>query len=146
MNSKDLQAAQGLLQQLLQRQKNPHQITLRSTLPVQASVISTAPVNISASTSAVQAKTPSYVYKVKVINPSRKSDVVLSHLNGHTEKFGSVSALKMKLIEEFGDQVPGQLNFSVGYFDGSQQAKTWLVTKEKKNKPGCNVQQVSKWW
>ena len=33
------------------------------------------------------------------------------------------------LIEEFGDNVPGQLDFSVGYYDGSQQAKAWLVTK-----------------
>ena len=36
----------------------------------------------------------------------------------------------MKLIEEFGDQVPSQLDFSVGYYDGNQQAKTWLVTKD----------------
>ena len=37
--------------------------------------------------------------------------------------------MKMMLIEEFGDNVPGQLDFSVGYYDGSQQAKAWLVTK-----------------
>ena len=44
-------------------------------------------------------------------------------------KFESVTQIKMKLIEEFGDQVPSQLDFSVGYYDGSQQAKTWLVTR-----------------
>ena len=31
---------------------------------------------------------------------------------------------------EFGEQVPSQLDFSVGYYDGSQQAKTWLVTRD----------------
>ena len=30
----------------------------------------------------------------------------------------------MMLIEEFRDQVPSQLDFSVGYYDGSQQSKT----------------------
>ena len=37
--------------------------------------------------------------------------------------------MKMMLIDEFGDNVPGQLDFSVGYYDGRQQAKRWLVTK-----------------
>ena len=75
-------------------------------------------------------RVPVYTYKVKVINPSKKSDVVLRHLNCHTDKFESVTEIKMKLIEEFGDQVPSQLDFSVGYYDGNQQTKTWLVTKD----------------
>ena len=38
-----------------------------------------------------------YIYKVKVTNPSKKSDAVLRHLNGHTEQFQSVTNIKMKL-------------------------------------------------
>ena len=95
------------------------------------SVTSTAPVNINANGSGAQVKTsvPTHTYKLKIINPSRKGDVVLCHLNGHADKFDSVTAMKMMLMEEFGDNVPGQLDFSVGYYDGSQQAKTWPVAK-----------------
>ncbi len=71
-----------------------------------------------------------YTYKVKVINPNKKSDTCLRHLNSHKVKFESVTAIKIKLIEEFGDQVPNQLDFSVGYYDGSQQSKTWVVTND----------------
>ena len=95
------------------------------------SVVLTAPVNINANSSGAQAKTsvPAYTYKLKIINPSKKSDVVLHHLNGHADKFDYVTAMKIMLIEEFGDNVPGELDFSVGYYDGSQQAKTWLVKR-----------------
>ena len=134
MNPKDVKAVQSLLQQLVQRSKLPQQVAVGN----QASVLAVAPVtskavNVHVTTSSQPAqpdkqRVPAYIYKVKVINPSKKSHVVLRHLNGHTEQFKSVTQIKMKLIEEFGDQVPSQLDFSVGYCDGSQQAKTWLVT------------------
>ena len=78
----------------------------------------------------IKSEVPFFPIDPKVINPSKKSDVVLRHLNCHTDKFETVTEIKMKLIEEFGDQVPSQLDFSVGYYDGNQQAKTWLVTKD----------------
>ena len=56
--------------------------------------------------------------------------VYTPHLNGHTDRFESVTEMKTNLIEEFGDQVPSQLDFSVGYYDRSQKAKTWLVIKD----------------
>ena len=152
MNPKDVQAVQSLLQQLVQRSKLPQQVAVGN----QASVLAAAPVtskavnvHVTTSTSSQpqpdKRRVPAYIYKVKVINPSKKSDVVLRHLNGHTEQFESVTQIKMKLIEEFGDQVPSQLDFSVGYYDGSQQAKTWLVTRDdldalyKKYPNGGNV-------
>jgi len=36
----------------------------------------------------------------------------------------------VKLIDEFAETVPDTVNFNVGYFDGQQQAKLWLVTDE----------------
>ena len=36
----------------------------------------------------------------------------------------------MKLIDEFSETVPDTVNFNIGYFDGRQQAKLWLVTNE----------------
>ena len=38
--------------------------------------------------------------------------------------------LKVKLMEEFEEQVPDSLNFSVGYFEGRQSTKKWIVTQE----------------
>jgi len=58
---------------------------------------------------------------VKIINPNKKSDVVVRQLHSFCLKFSSVSALRGKLIEEFQEQVPDSLRFSVGYFDGRHQ-------------------------
>jgi len=36
-------------------------------------------------------------------------------------KFTSVTAIRVKIIDEFEDQVPDSLKFSIGYFDGKHQ-------------------------
>jgi len=36
----------------------------------------------------------------------------------------------VKLTDEFAETGPDTVNFNVGYFDGRQQAKLWLVTNE----------------
>ena len=36
----------------------------------------------------------------------------------------------MKLVEEFKELVPDTLGFSVGYFEGQNISKVWLVTRE----------------
>ena len=71
-----------------------------------------------------------YSYKVKMINPQKKSESIVRQLNSFTSKFESVKEVRTKLNEEFGEQVPNTLDFSIGYFDGSQQAKVWLYTAE----------------
>ena len=71
-----------------------------------------------------------YSYKVKIINPLKKSDVVVRQLHRFNSKFDSLTALRVKLIDEFADTVPDTVKFNVGYFDGRQQAKLWLVTRE----------------
>ena len=73
---------------------------------------------------------PSYSYKVKIINPTRKSDVIVRHLNDCSMKFDSVTSLRVKLIESFRESVPNTIDFNVGYFEGSQQAKVWLVVPD----------------
>ena len=74
-----------------------------------------------------------YCYKVKIINPSKKSEVIVRQLNNCTSKFKSVSDIRIKLIDQFGEQVPSTLDFTVGYYDGSQQAKVWLCTTDDLN-------------
>ena len=41
-----------------------------------------------------------------------------------------MNALRVKLIEEFKEQVPNVLTFNVGYFKGQQHSKIWLVTSD----------------
>lgn len=72
-----------------------------------------------------------YSYRVKIINPSKKSDIIVRQLHRFTSKFTSVSALRDKLIDEFHSHVPTSSEFNVGYMEGSQQSsKIWLVTSD----------------
>ena len=71
-----------------------------------------------------------FSYKVRIINPDKKSDVVVRQLHGCSEKFESVVVLRAKLIEKFGKQVPPHIGFDVGYYEGSQHSKIWLCSCE----------------
>ena len=63
---------------------------------------------------------PTYSYKVKIINPAKKSDVSVRYLNNYSAKFESVNALiHVKLIEAFQEGVPKTVDFNVGYYEGS---------------------------
>ena len=57
---------------------------------------------------------PSYSYKVKIINPARKSDVIACHLNDCSMKFESITALWVKLIKSFRENVPKTIDFNGG--------------------------------
>ena len=60
-------------------------------------------------------------YRIKIINPTKKDVVVRDLRQFHGQ---------VKLMEEFKDQVPETINFSVGYFVGRQSTKKWLVSQE----------------
>ena len=62
----------------------------------------------------------SHSYKVKIINPSRKSDVIVRQLHDYYSRFESVVGIRAKLIERFKDQVPNSISFDVGYFEGQK--------------------------
>ena len=51
----------------------------------------------------------------------------LQHFNG---KFTSIIHLKVKLMEEFEENIPPNTRFSVGYFESRQSGKKWLITQE----------------
>ena len=70
-----------------------------------------------------------HCYKVKIINPRRKSDAILRYLH-HSATFTTAMDLRMKMIESFKDLVPENLHFNVGYFEGQQHSKIWLGTNE----------------
>ena len=77
-----------------------------------------------ADNSGAETNTPVYSYKVKIINPNKKSDVIVRQLNRFSSKFESITDIRRKFVDEFGEHVPNTRDFAVGYFDGSQQAKT----------------------
>ena len=85
----------------------------------------------------------SYNYKVKIINPVKRSDVIVRHLNNYSGKFDTVMTLRLKLIDAFPDQVPNTVDFSVGYYEGSQQSKVWLVTADDLEKMYENIKRES---
>lgn len=67
---------------------------------------------------------------MKIIDPEKKSNFIVRELHHFDEKFDSIPTLKLKLISEFGDQLPETDDFGVGYFIGKQSSKHWLVTKK----------------
>lgn len=52
--------------------------------------------------------------------------------------------MKVKLMEEFDDQVPPTTRFSVGYFAGRQSTKKWLVTQEDLTAMCAELRQAGK--
>lgn len=71
-----------------------------------------------------------HAYKVKIVNPLKKSDVVVRLLHNFQSRFSSVIALRTKLIEEFKEMVPTTLTFNVGYFEGQKHSKMWICVDE----------------
>ncbi len=45
-------------------------------------------------------------------------------------QFDSPTALRARLIETFGEQVPNTLDFQVGYFLGKQSKKFWIICQD----------------
>jgi len=69
----------------------------------------------------------SYHYSVK-IKSGKSGQQVIRQLHNFTEKFSSIAGIKLLLIDKFGEQVPDNLDFNLGYFEGSK--KRWLCSKE----------------
>ena len=51
-------------------------------------------------------------------NKSRRSEFVTRELKMFTGVFGTIKALKLKLMEEMDTLVPSCLDFQLGYFSG----------------------------
>ena len=61
------------------------------------------------------------LYKVRIINPNKKSDFIVRQLHRRYSKFTSVTAIRVSLIKQFDEQVPDSVKFNVGYIDGRHQ-------------------------
>jgi len=67
---------------------------------------------------------------VKIINPQRKSDVVVKQLHQVQSKFDSVIDLCVKLVKELQQKVPNSFTFSVGYYEGQHHVKMAIESDE----------------
>ena len=52
---------------------------------------------------------------------------MVRHLHNVNSKLESVNGLRVHLMDQFQEHVPLQQHFDVGYFEGKQQSKVWLV-------------------
>ncbi len=61
------------------------------------------------------------------MTPVKRKKAITRQLHDFKGKFGSVSQLKTQIDTELGDELPNS-SVDVGYFDGHQSAKVWLVS------------------
>ena len=57
-----------------------------------------------------------FTYRVKIINPEKRSDFVIWEMHNCKEWFTSLDVIKRKLMGEFQTQLPSSMDFQVGYF------------------------------
>ena len=80
---------------------------------------------------------------MNVINPSKKSDVIVRSLHKFHLKFSSMNTLRVKLVKDFSEEVPDSLSFGVRYIDGKHQMSLFdrdnLGTMYDKHKLGGEV-------
>ena len=89
---------------------------------------------------------PTFRYRVKIIDPSLYITRQLHHFSG---KFASITALKVHLMENFGDHLPDTIHFNIGYFEGRQSKKRWLCCQEDVEamyKSFGNKAEITLWW
>ena len=68
-----------------------------------------------------------FTYTVKIYDPERRSKFTQRDLHSICHKFDSVKALRSALYHELEDEIPDG-DYNVGYFEGSQHKKKWLVS------------------
>ena len=54
-------------------------------------------------------------------------------MHNHHQRFTSIENLRSAIIDEFNEHVPSSRTFQMGYFEGKQSRKHWLVTQEDIN-------------
>ena len=60
---------------------------------------------------------------MKIYDPSKRTKFSVRQMHNVSQKFHSVAALRSALWHEFGDAVPDEGEFNVGYFEGKQHQK-----------------------
>ena len=74
-----------------------------------------------------------YLYRVKIIPPIER-DTLTTELHHFSDKFLSVTDLKVKLLDQFGAQFPATTLFNLGYFDGRQSMMVCICSQDDLDK------------
>ena len=69
-----------------------------------------------------------FSYSVKIYNPVRRSQFSWRDLHDVSHRFASVGSLRLALYHELEDEIPDNEEYNLGYFEGKQQKKKWLVS------------------
>ena len=71
-----------------------------------------------------------FKYRIKVINPKAKKELIVIDWHGVTEKFTTVADLKEKLVDTLSAHLPELSDeFNIGYFHGRPQTKSWILSE-----------------
>jgi len=85
---------------------------------------------------------PKYSYKVRVINPSKKTDYVVRQIHPFHSKFVNVFQLRSTLVDELKEQVPDSTTFRVGYLEGLKNRMSVVSNDDIKamyDSQGCDI-------
>ena len=64
---------------------------------------------------------------MRIINHKKKSDFTVQTWHDATGAFDSPMSLKARLVESFPNDLPDSLDFQVGYLEGRNGTKRWIV-------------------
>lgn len=63
------------------------------------------------------------------MNPTRKKDTIIRDMRHFHGRFSSIVDMRVRLMEEFQEQLPSTTTFGIGYFAGRQSEKYWIFTE-----------------
>ena len=69
-----------------------------------------------------------FSYSIKIYNPIRRSQFTRRDLHDVSHRFTNIGALRSALYHELEDEISDNDEYSLGYFEGKQQKKKWLVS------------------
>ena len=70
----------------------------------------------------------SFSYMVHIYtNLKKKKDFVVRMWHDMNELFYSLSALRLQLMDSFPEELPSNMDFQVGCFEGRSHARRWLI-------------------
>ncbi len=65
---------------------------------------------------------------MKVLNPVKRKKPITRQVHDFKGKFESVAQLKAQIFKALRDELPKDPTADVGYFEGRQSSKVWLVS------------------
>lgn len=71
-----------------------------------------------------------YQYKVKVFNAVKRKKPITRQLHDFHGRFATIAQLTRHVTKELKDALPKDCSVDVGYFEGRQSCKIWLVSEK----------------